>query len=94
MRAEREIAYGFRAAVLHLPGVFRCDVRPSADAIEIMLRPLHDGPWVVHEARRGAWLVHTEADGAAVELEIAVDVELSDARGRARVTARCEVRRR
>jgi hypothetical protein len=35
---------GARAQILHLPGVFRLDVRPIEDTLQVTTRSLHDRP--------------------------------------------------
>jgi hypothetical protein len=43
---------GARTQILHVPGLFRLDVRPVEDTLQVTTRTLHDGParWTTSEA--------------------------------------------
>ncbi|HVL96429.1 MAG TPA: hypothetical protein VM266_11270 [Solirubrobacteraceae bacterium] len=40
LTGHKVVDHGWRAALLLAPGVFRCDVRPFDDTLQVMLRPL------------------------------------------------------
>ena len=79
LSCEKQIEHGWRAAVLLAPGLFRCDVRPYPDTLQVMLRPLYDGPWGAHNQHvvagppwHGTWLCNL-ADGATAEVDVTVE---------------------